>query len=88
MRGFKQLSTAFAAGAMLVAPLYSVTPPAAAAPAPMAISVSKLERRTQRECEEAGEILGKVQAGKMKYPAAMKKLRGFRANAEELLEKS
>ena len=65
MQGLKKLSMAVAVAALIVSPLYAV-----ASPAPRALNISKLERRTQRECEDAAEILGKVQSGKLKYPAA------------------
>src|SRR3990167_9389025 len=48
--------------------------------------VDDLEARTQKEVEDATEILGKVQAGKMDYHDAMKKLKEYRAHAEELAE--
>jgi hypothetical protein len=44
----------------------------------------RLEARTLKEVEEATEILGKVQAGKMGYKEALAKLREFVQHAEEL----
>jgi hypothetical protein len=61
------------------AALAFTAPPAAAID-----KVDDLEARTQKEVEDATEILGKVQAGKMDYVEAMKKLKEYRAHAEEL----
>lgn len=58
----------------------------AAAPASAFDKADDLEARTQKEVEDATEVLGKVQAGKMDYHEAMKKLKEYRTHAEELLE--
>jgi len=44
----------------------------------------RLEARTLKEIEEATEILGKVQSGKMTYREALAKLREYVQHAEEL----
>ncbi|MHC5021891.1 MAG: hypothetical protein ACYTGX_17640, partial [Planctomycetota bacterium] len=49
-------------------------------------AVEKLEKKVQKEVEEAAEILSDVQSGAMKFDKGMKKLKGFLKNAEKLQE--
>lgn len=58
----------------------------AAAPLVQSPEVERLEKKVQKEVEEAADILGEVQSGAMKFDVGMKKLKGFLKNAEKLQE--
>jgi hypothetical protein len=81
MPRLQSLTIAVALGGGLVTGLAG---PGVAAPFTQSAAVEKLERKVQKEVEEATEILSDVQSGAMKFDKGMAKLKGFLKNAEKL----